>query len=765
VVSGENRVRGRVANPGGWISLLDTSNGYRWAEKAALLSFSEKAEAMQMEITVDKLTAFERLEKKADDAVCIAKQCMNEWKILQTSVNQVKVERLNALEERLDSVVAQAAASLADKVSAEINQEKILREAMNDAMTVKLDTVVGLVEKVIGTGGSLSPERAALLYDSPLSDRTRPDDELGGSMRNTLEARCEELISAQVASSRDLEAAEAALRSVSGDVAQVCETHWQQILKVAEGMTALGREITRRLDKTESTSVSQAKKIAELGLARTAESKRLDEQGAKLRTQNTDMKSQSECLSTAIDAILQWIGESESSGLAAVVERLSSLHALSDSDPKPEGIDLDSLKAAFGSQRLAAKDALGATRGNLILNRREPIGKAVVEQMRGRATEVGAGRMSPTSSPSRTGSPMPSIPSPATTVLTAGLTMPNIKKNIPSTAMLTATPAAATIAAPTINLKAFTTLVSSVASASLTSPTPLGSGVVPDTGGNTPLSAGTASSVSRGLVALRAEPSIKRRVQSSSPSPGNRRAQSSSPEPGNRRGITLGRNVYASAPRSTSPSAYRRSMSPTINQTPMSRSRSPLEARSRSPIDQSMPVSRRYHYTRKLLAGAPPTLLEPLGFSRDVKTFGTTTLGGLGVSSTSSPVVSSPNSFIAATSATAPALTSLSGSVVGGKAWSETTSTMSTSGPVGSTPQLASRLPQATAPIPTVTNTVTLSRRAPSPIPTSSDAGGRSASPKRGLSPEGGRANASILDRTQRPFRRLIQSRTLGSDS
>merc|ERR1712072_616731 len=126
-------------------------------------------------------------------------------------------------------------------------------------------------------------------------------------------------------------------------------------------MISLGRECNRRMDKMESTSALQTTRIAELGIARSADSKRLDEQGAKLRTQSAEQKSQAECLSAAIDAILQWIGESESSGFAAVVERLSSLgDRLEQSDSQPDGVDLNPLRALRGDSRSAAKDALGA---------------------------------------------------------------------------------------------------------------------------------------------------------------------------------------------------------------------------------------------------------------------------------------------------------------------------------------------------------------------------------------------------------------------
>jgi len=75
------------------------------------------------------------------------------------------------------------------------------------------------------------------------------------------ERRCEALASAQAASAQDHEAA---IRAVSGDVAAVCNAHRQQILKISEAMTELGRDLSSRLERLEAEMAAQRQRIADL---------------------------------------------------------------------------------------------------------------------------------------------------------------------------------------------------------------------------------------------------------------------------------------------------------------------------------------------------------------------------------------------------------------------------------------------------------------------------------------------------------------------
>merc|ERR1719253_1577811 len=91
---------------------------------------------------------------------------------------QVKLERVNDIEQRLDDIFTQ--------VSTEITQERRVREAVVEAMNVKLDTVVGLVERVIGDQAvSLTPAGAPTWPwtqpDSDRSTRTADNEEAGTS--------------------------------------------------------------------------------------------------------------------------------------------------------------------------------------------------------------------------------------------------------------------------------------------------------------------------------------------------------------------------------------------------------------------------------------------------------------------------------------------------------------------------------------------------------------------------------------------------------
>ncbi|CAE8597118.1 unnamed protein product, partial [Polarella glacialis] len=43
----ESRVRGRIGSPAGWISLLDTKTGYRWAERRAPAAPAAKSEVIE----------------------------------------------------------------------------------------------------------------------------------------------------------------------------------------------------------------------------------------------------------------------------------------------------------------------------------------------------------------------------------------------------------------------------------------------------------------------------------------------------------------------------------------------------------------------------------------------------------------------------------------------------------------------------------------------------------------------------------------------
>lgn len=147
-------------------------------------------------------------------------------------VREFVEERLALLEERIEAIAAEAA------------EERFLRERCSDMVAERLETISKLVSSVAVETEAAS--RTSIDMPPPLQPCLEED-----TRTRSLEDRCEALISAQLASAQDLEAAETALRSVSSEVAAVCETHWQHILKVADNMTALGKEITTRIDRLE----------------------------------------------------------------------------------------------------------------------------------------------------------------------------------------------------------------------------------------------------------------------------------------------------------------------------------------------------------------------------------------------------------------------------------------------------------------------------------------------------------------------------------
>merc|ERR1740123_540451 len=262
------------------------------------------------------------LEREAKSAAECSDRCVG---ALQVLCEEFMGERLALLEQRIEAIATEAA------------EERFLRERCSQVVAERLETVTTLVSSIATEPAPhtlVSTMAGAAARDDTMPDwpaaRASPPLVLSpcleeDSRAKSLEDRCEALISAQAASAQDLEAAEVALRSVSGAVAAVCETHWQHILKVAEGMTALGREITTRLDKVEVVSVTHAQFIADMEIARASDTARLDEHANSLRGHAQQILSQTDCLSQAIHSMLQWIGKADSTGFTAVVERLSRL--------------------------------------------------------------------------------------------------------------------------------------------------------------------------------------------------------------------------------------------------------------------------------------------------------------------------------------------------------------------------------------------------------------------------------------------------------
>merc|ERR1740123_1451879 len=271
------------------------------------------------------------LEREAKSAAECSDRCVG---ALQVLCEEFMGERLALLEQRIEAIATEAA------------EERFLRERCSQVVAERLETVTTLVSSIATEPAPhtlVSTMAGAAARDDTTPDwpaaRASPPLVLSpcleeDSRAKSLEDRCEALISAQAASAQDLEAAEVALRSVSGAVAAVCETHWQHILKVAEGMTALGREITTRLDKVEVVSVTHAQFIADMEIARASDTARLDEHANSLRGHAQQILSQTDCLSQAIHSMLQWIGKADSTGFTAVVERLAQL---SERLPDAEG--------------------------------------------------------------------------------------------------------------------------------------------------------------------------------------------------------------------------------------------------------------------------------------------------------------------------------------------------------------------------------------------------------------------------------------------
>merc|ERR1719401_1296137 len=92
----------------------------------------------------------------------------------------------------------------------------------------------------------------------------------------------------------------------------------RQVSRDSQDVHSSVRALAEKIEKMENDVAAQRRKMFELCSRRALDCKRLDDQCDA-------MSLHGECLTAAIQGILQWIEESESTGLSQVVERLSSV--------------------------------------------------------------------------------------------------------------------------------------------------------------------------------------------------------------------------------------------------------------------------------------------------------------------------------------------------------------------------------------------------------------------------------------------------------
>jgi len=262
---------------------------------------------------------------------------------LQDLRAQVVKERLVSLERKLETAIA------------EVAQERAARETSITSISERLEAIADLVGKVASDCAEQVVDCAKLERQALEGNgngeiaRLRQETQACEDRAKTVEARCEALISAQVASAREHESA---IRTVSGDVMAVCEAHRQQILKVTEGMTELGRELSYRVERLEADAASMSHQVVDLKTGRASDAKRLDDQDEKIRAHAIETRAQGQQLSTALDAALRRLGETEASVLNTVVERLSTLaDRLRDAEEEHVAAELANLLAPTAEER------------------------------------------------------------------------------------------------------------------------------------------------------------------------------------------------------------------------------------------------------------------------------------------------------------------------------------------------------------------------------------------------------------------------------
>lgn len=342
--------------------------------EAALSRGIQELHGLHTEVFGDRLTAIEHAAESAA-------KCTDYWnKELQAlNIHGVAV-RLTTMEQRVELIMS------------EIAHERSLRENVIAEFAKKLETVVALVDQVIGDTTArvmeqnLPPvlalpvkEEEEIDNDEQLSDesptiRTPPvavgnrapfPDMLG---RATQDPSMWEVLSPAPVLAEKLPSAEVLKTKRQGlRVRGVEDQGWVRLTdepgyimpfangtqsndvlrrvveddsfflendvnvaqrQAADDIAVLFGQTASRLERLESDISSEIKMLNDrldvMRSARATDSKVLDDQGIQLRAQGDELKSQGECITSAIEAVLQWIGESETSGFAAVVERLAA---------------------------------------------------------------------------------------------------------------------------------------------------------------------------------------------------------------------------------------------------------------------------------------------------------------------------------------------------------------------------------------------------------------------------------------------------------
>jgi len=256
-----------------------------------------------------------RIESNADLCKAIA---TNDGTPLQAVPSEAAVECVDRCADELQDLRNQAflkdlaaLTSRIDGVSQEVERERGARASLVTALGERLDAVQGLAQRAERTaaaaagdgqgrgclrqGGGVPPQAAEVAWPQATLATSRPEDH------------------------------EAFLRAAFGDVAAVYETHREHFMKVAQGITELGKELTDRLERLEA-------EVQLLGKSYLAERLRVDKYGEAIGLQDRALgalsdrlREQGERLSAAIYAALQRFGESEATVFATVVERLGLL--------------------------------------------------------------------------------------------------------------------------------------------------------------------------------------------------------------------------------------------------------------------------------------------------------------------------------------------------------------------------------------------------------------------------------------------------------
>mmetsp|Transcript_86191 Transcript_86191/g.150361 ORF Transcript_86191/g.150361 Transcript_86191/m.150361 type:complete len:909 (-) Transcript_86191:40-2766(-) len=282
------------------------------------------------EVLGERLAA---IELTAESAAKCANHCNQE---LQRLGFHSAAVRLATLEQRVELIMS------------EVTHEKNIRENVIGTFAKRLDTVVQLVERVIGDTTMRVSEQVLPVLSLPVKEEELECEQQSGDSPTqhpdsaqspvTRTARSEEFLYAQTQDVQDGAAKDMDITSLEASVRRV--------------KNELSSEVQRLDDRLDILAISRA-----------ADSKRLEDQGIQLHAYADELKSQGECVTSAIEAMLQWMGENESSGFGAALERFAT-HYVDNSDNATRHQDHNSALGAV-RERLDNAAALGAVRDRL----------------------------------------------------------------------------------------------------------------------------------------------------------------------------------------------------------------------------------------------------------------------------------------------------------------------------------------------------------------------------------------------------------------